>query len=205
MASIENKKMNVDKNQDLEASKARSKARVADFLDSLDPAIDRRDDAIASELANENSSARNKLRKIYALLSDVGVAVAPFVACRKGCSGCCKMNISLTSIEAERLAAASGRLMAHPYRTIFHREDKFAGVPCPFLVDDECSVYEARPYACRAHYSFDVSSYWCQPERAYEGEMAQLELGGAKKAYVDIALRTSIRGFADIRDFFPLD
>lgn len=197
--------MDIPETHDLEQAQAHSKARIAEFLSALDPAIDRRDDCIAQELANENASARTKLGKIYALLGDVSAAVGPYTPCKKGCSGCCKMNVSITSVEAQRLAAAAGRRMTQVRYPIAHPEERFAGVPCPFLVDEACSVYEDRPFACRAHFSFDSSSYWCQPERAYVGEMGQLELGGAKKAYVDIATRTSMHGFADIRDFFPLD
>jgi len=195
--------MDIDNKHDLEQARVRSKARVADFLRALDPVIDQRDDRIATDLAHENSSSRTKLRKIYALLGDVSKAAASHVPCGKGCSACCKMNISITSLEAERLAAVTGRRMVGLRHSVVQPEKKFSGVPCPFLVDDECSVYEDRPYACRAHFSFDVTSYWCQPERAYEGGMGQLGLGGANKAYLDIATGTSMRGFADIRDFFP--
>jgi len=196
--------MNNDDGQDFEIAKATSKARLADFLSVLDPAIDKRDDILGSTLLNENSSARSKLGKIYALLNDVGEAATRFVACGKGCAGCCKMNVSITSIEAERLAVVTGRKMARLHQPIAHVEDRFAGVPCPFLVDEACSVYEARPYACRAHFSFDTTAYWCQPERAYVGGMGQLTLGGATQAYVGIAERSSVGGFADIRDFFPI-
>lgn len=191
------------RDDDLERARATSNARVSEFLANLDPAIDRRDDLIASSLERENSSARSKLGKVYALLGDVSKAAAPYVACDKGCSGCCKMNVSITVHEAERLASASGRTMARVTRPVVHEEARFAGVNCPFLVNDECSVYEARPYACRAHFSFDDTAYWCQPERAYAGKMGLLGLGGAKQAYVNIAMRSQLRGFADIRDFFP--
>lgn len=195
--------MRASDTDDLERAQAQSNARVSEFLASLDPAIDRRDDLIASSLARENSSARSKLGKIYALLGDVGKAAAPYVACEKGCAGCCKMNVSISVIEAERLAAVTGRAMEPLQHPVSHDEAHFSGVDCPFLVNEACSVYEARPYACRAHFSFDSTAYWCQPERAHAGEMGQLELGGAKQAYMNIVMRSSLHGFADIRDFFP--
>lgn len=195
--------MGIREEDDLARAQAHSKARVSEFLARLDPAIDQRDDVIASTLARENSSARSKLGKVYALLSDVSEAAEKFVACGKGCSSCCKMNVSVTSIEAERLAALTGRAMARVAYPIVHEQARFAGIPCPFLVNEECSVYDARPYACRAHFSFDDTAYWCHPDRAYVGGMGQLELGGAKEAYLHIAGRSSLRGFSDIRDFFP--
>lgn len=197
------KQMGIREEDDLARAQARSKARVSEFLAKLDPAIDRRDDVIASTIALENSSVRSKLGKVYALLSEVSQAADGFVACGKGCSSCCKMNVSVTSIEAERLASLTGRAMARVQHPVAHAQARFAGVPCPFLVNEECSVYEARPYACRAHFSFDDTAFWCHPDRAYVGGMGQLELGGAKEAYLHIAGCSSLRGFADIRDFFP--
>lgn len=190
-------------NEQLERSIEQSNQRVKAFITALDPSIDKRDDSIAVELAFENSSPRSKLRKIYALLSDATENIQPFVACTKGCSACCKMNVSITSVEAESLATASGKKVAPVHRVPKHAEDKFSGVPCPFLIEDACSVYEVRPFACRAHHSFDLTSYWCQPERAYVKGMGMMRLGGAVQAYQAIATDTRLGGFADVRDFFP--
>lgn len=110
---------------------------------------------------------------------------------------------SISVIEAERLSVLSRRLMTPVKHPIRHSQEEFSGVPCPFLVDDKCSVYEARPYACRAHYSFDTSAYWCHPERSNKGEMSLLQMSGALQAYNEIVGSSPLRGFADIRDFFP--
>jgi Fe-S-cluster containining protein len=178
--------------------------RAAALVASIAPDLNARDDRIAAELARENASAKAKLGKLYRLAAEFAQAAVPFVPCSKGCAGCCKMNVSITSIEAQRLAAVSGKTMVDVRSPVTHSEAEFSGIPCPFLVDEVCSVYEVRPYACRAHFSFDVSSYWCQPERAYEDGMGVVELGGAKRAYVEIATKSPMGGFADIRDFFPV-
>ena len=187
----------------LEAARATSKARSQQFLAVLPSALDEWDDRIDTELVKMNASLKAKLGRIYRLVDAVSEVAAPYTACRKGCSGCCKMNVSITSHEAERLADVSGRKMVTVVRPPKHPEDKFAGVPCPFLVNDECSVYEARPFACRAHRSFDLDSYWCQPERAFVAGMGMVRLGGATKAYAAVTAATKLGGFADIRDFFP--
>ena len=180
-----------------------SMERAASLVASIAPDLNARDDRIAGELARENASAKAKLGKIYRLAAEFAEAAASFVPCSKGCAGCCKMNVSITSIEAQRLAEVSGRTMVDVRSPVTHSEAKFSSIPCPFLVDEVCSVYEVRPYACRAHFSFDLSSYWCQPARAYEDGMGVVELGGAKRAYLTIAMQSPMGGFADIRDFFP--
>lgn len=165
--------------------------------------LDARDDAIAERLRRENSSAKSKLGKIYTLMADLSHAVSPYVACGKGCSDCCKMNVSISDIEAERLSMISRKPMAVVKQPVLHSLEDFSGIPCPFLVNDACSVYDARPYACRAHFSFDTSAYWCHPERSNVGDMSLLQMGGARQAYDDVVVGSRLQGFADIRDFFP--
>lgn len=188
---------------ELEEAKTRSRTRLETFLSALPKELDARDDAIAEQLRRDNSSAKSKLGKIYALMSDLSQVVKPYVACSKGCSGCCHMNISISIIEAERLSVLSRKSMVKVKRPVRHPEGKFSGIPCPFLVESACSVYEARPFACRAHYSFDTDAFWCHPDRANAGEMSLLRMEGAREAYDFIVANSSLRGFADIRDFFP--
>lgn len=88
-------------------------------------------------------------------------------------------------------------------RTENYDEARFSGVPCLFFVNDECSVYESRPFACRKHLSFDVDSYWCQPVRSLVADMGMVRHGEAEAAYQGIVAATKLGGFADIRDFFP--
>jgi uncharacterized protein len=196
--------MDVENDGGLAAAQATSKARAAALMAALDPALDARDDAIQGQLARENSSAKSKLGKVYRLVDVFAEAARPFVACAEGCSACCKMNVSITSVEAQRLAAATGRPLATVREPVEHDLAEFSGVPCPFLVNDVCSAYEERPYVCRAHFSFDTSSYWCQPERAHAAPMKFVGLGGARNAYAAITVGTAMGGLADIRDFFPL-
>jgi Fe-S-cluster containining protein len=113
------------------------------------------------------------------------------------------MNVSITAAEAERLGQATGRVPAQLNRPVPHPLDHFRGFPCPFLADGECSVYAARPFACRHHLSFDASPYWCEPERSGVVELARVRLDGATQALLDVAESSRMGGFADIRDFFP--
>lgn len=194
---------NPDSAEEFEKARERSRSRLTTFLSILPKDLDARDDAIEETLRHDNSSAKSKLGKIYSLMSAVSQHVGPYVACGKGCSDCCKMNISISIMEAERLSTVSGKPMTTVKQPVRHTEDEFSGKSCPFLLGDSCSVYEARPYACRAHFSFDTSAYWCHPERSHRGEMTLLEMGGVRKAYDEIVVNSRLHGFADIRDFFP--
>jgi Fe-S-cluster containining protein len=77
------------------------------------------------------------------------------IACAEGCAGCC----SLSSVFA--VEACSMVLSADKRRKLFGRA-AFSGASlkppvsgeagrCPFLFDDRCLVYDARPVICRTH------------------------------------------------------
>lgn len=189
--------------QRLAVAKNTARARAQLFVSSVPKALVAKDHRIANALASQGLTPEAKIVQIFQLIDEFSAAAAPYAACKSGCAGCCKNNVAITSIEAERLATYSGRTAASLTKPIEHAPAEFSGIPCPFLVDERCSVYEVRPFACRAHRSFDADSYWCQPERALEGVLAQVKFAGAASAYVAVAKATSVGGFADIRDYFP--
>jgi len=90
------------------------------------------------------------------------------VACRAGCGTCCHVPVGVQAHEvllaAEFIQArfTGGDLEAVIARFADHRT-AFAGrgleeraalkIPCALLQDNSCSIYEARPEACRSHHS----------------------------------------------------
>ncbi|MEZ4524428.1 MAG: YkgJ family cysteine cluster protein [Desulfobacterales bacterium] len=106
------------------------------------------------------------------------LAVPDNIACKRGCSPCCTCNVTLTGLEAVRIAgyiltegktelidavkAASGRKRFQPGFTTNQMADFFMrgeDIPeeeidpawgvCPLLENDECMVYPVRPFGCR--------------------------------------------------------
>lgn len=88
------------------------------------------------------------------------------LACKKGCSHCCRVWISATAPEVLSIAkvvksrggAVVDRLMAAHSQTKDH--DFVARsrhpYPCPMLEQDICSIYESRPQPCRLAVSGDA-------------------------------------------------
>ncbi len=95
-------------------------------------------------------------------------AARAVVACRAGCGTCCRVPVGVQAHEvllaAEyiqthfppadlegAIARAAAHRAAFAGRTM--RERAALKSPCPLLRDESCSIYEARPEACRSHHS----------------------------------------------------
>ncbi len=84
--------------------------------------------------------------KVDAEVASISAKVASDLACRRGCSSCCEVSLTLSPVEAAAVRRALG-----PF------PDNRAPSPSPFpnkrcvMLDDAdgCAIYEARPLVCR--------------------------------------------------------
>jgi len=116
------------------------------------------------------SSAHKEFDRAYATAPAVA---RESVACRAGCGTCCHVPIGVLAHEvlivAQHVQArfSPPELDAVIARAAVHRE-AVAGRsnlertllkrPCVLLRDESCSIYEARPEACRSHHSNNVEA-----------------------------------------------
>lgn len=117
------------------------------------------------------------------------------LACQKGCSWCCSVKVTVSVAEVALVAAyIESNLSARERDELVERvrgayertkgltSDQRYSEPCPLLVDGRCSVYAARPLACRGWNSFDEES--CRraiQEPEYDGarvDLFQQQLAG---------------------------
>ena len=77
------------------------------------------------------------------------------VACKNGCSNCCK-NPTVPFTEPELMGIswfASEKLEGSTRERVKLRlYNHESTVECPFLLDNSCSIYEVRPLVCRQFY-----------------------------------------------------
>lgn len=95
----------------------------------------------------------------------------PELACRKGCSHCCRTFVSAAPVQIFAIADYIRNRRSEPAFqqarlttaeeatrgfTVDTRDG--AGIACPFLVESTCSIYPIRPPACRAHMSVSLDA-----------------------------------------------
>ncbi len=128
------------------------------------------------------------------------------IACKKGCSYCCHMEIGLSQVEADYIA---DRVGVPAKRLTSQREESNPdgwidpNKPCPFLRDGVCAIYPFRPMVCRTYVSFEDSNDKCRFDSTSKIHLIDREasLPGVLKAYAELVVQYG--GFlGDIRDFF---
>lgn len=164
--------------------------------------------------ANRANRAGKRIRLVLAAASAWGDEIAPISACRRGCYSCCHIPVVVTSAEARLLAAVSGRSMTIRQDSMTVQQfidgadhsalasgDEHRGIPCPFLADGDCSVYETRPAACRTHFSLAENDLLC---KVVPGHPAEVPFANATMIRaMAMAFTDPGEVLGDIRDFFP--
>jgi hypothetical protein len=135
------------------------------------------------------------------------------LACRAGCAACCVSKVVVVAPEVIRIAdhlratlppdafaALLVRVRAAAERTggLSRYERAEAGVPCPLLVDDACSVHAVRPLLCRGWTSVDAgacAAHFADPggvpvpeAHAPSYELGSAVLAGLGRAALDAGL-----------------
>ena len=158
-------------------------------------------------LLNANMSYKLKMAKAMLILDEMAGMIVPMTPCQKGCSFCCHQSLMITSWEAEQIEKLTGRQADQKVnyewgkgnaRDFMHR---YSGVPCTFLNNNVCSIYELRPIACRLHLSMDNSSDPCDLVNSPNARVPYFNFEDVKMALMGFLMMHDCR-FADIREFF---
>lgn len=180
-------------------------------LSVIGPAMDTR-----SRLAKRVLSAESRRKAVIWLrhaADALSTTVASEVACRPGCSACCRQGVLVSEAEADVIGKAIHRtpIRSPPSATIvsvdFGQEPeemdltRFDGVPCTFLMGDRCSIWRDRPVMCRLQASFDRDALLCEIVPNEQIQVPYVDARPEKALYlakVGVGML-----LADIRDWFP--
>lgn len=153
------------------------------------------------------ASTDTKVKRLIGVIHKISDIIEPIVACKKGCSHCCNMAVGISHWEATRI----GKFITRPPAKLkplnyaeqaefIHDIDKFKGVPCPFLVNHTCSIYEVRPLACMTNFNISDYPQICDLQNT-EIPVPTINLTKVWEAAAEVCIDPAI--FGDIRTFFP--
>lgn len=164
-------------------------------------------------LSESNADPFMVMDKLYEVADGMIKKAYPVNECQRGCSHCCYVAVHITGLEAQHIESRTG----HRVRQFKSgKSDPSTWEPCSFLKDNECSIYEHRPMACRAFLTFDDAEL-CTYDHFGENHwvLALSEPGGGGFDWLNqvffMVLTTYLRRyenwqvFADIRHYFGAD
>jgi Fe-S-cluster containining protein len=127
-------------------------------------------------------NAFTRIKQIYELVDAVIKEMEPMTVCRKGCAWCCAIPVEIMPIEI-RYIEANTKLKTQftGFIPIEGQEHNFGYCPLLDQHTATCTIYEHRPFNCRAFVVFDSPEY-CK--RGYEGEdISHWTNGGPENGY----------------------
>lgn len=163
--------------------------------------IQDRESRVADSIARLPGSAIKKLRALYQEMAVISEAIAPYVACKRGCTACCHYTVHLYPIEAELIEKRTQhQRLARP-----GAEEGFHGTPCPFLSGGQCGIYVDRPMSCRKHVALTHTAHWCDPARSRTVQLPMAKFSMVQAAFQQIIEKDGRTDYLDIRQAFGLE
>lgn len=187
----------MDQNE-VESSQMKSKATVEKIERLMPVTLKIKEEQFASTYLKHKGNSFSKLQHLYEFMDEIYGFVGNFVPCKKGCTHCCRIPVSISELEAEYIAKFTKNKRT---KAILPAE---TNSPCPFLQKGACSIYTARPFVCRQHVMLDDTSRWCHIDVCHEIKLTQLQFTEIREFY-DMLLHDSGKvNRVDIREAFRL-
>ncbi len=128
--------------------------------------------------------------------------IKPVAICQQGCSHCCYVPVEVTQLEARYIAQETNIPMIELQEIKTRAPTKES---CPFLRDNQCSIYQYRPLACRMFAALDDVKYCIAgniPHVIVNTQSTNIteHLMGL---FTHVSLSMKGAPYADIREWFP--
>jgi uncharacterized protein len=182
---------------DYHAARKIAEASRKTILGELPGEISERENRIFAETTTIEESPFFKLERIYSLLDDFLAFVSMYIPCHKGCSLCCRLKVSVSTIEAEHIQENLGIKKA----LVIESKHLF-GTPCPFLKSEACSIYKYRPYVCRKHLALFDDPKWCSLDLCGLYKFPSIRFTETEKSFEHLVAAHGGGFYCDIRQFF---
>lgn len=185
---------------DYEASQKVAMANYRKFARNFPHKLAKLEDGAAKRARNRRTPLFVRLEELYKSMDEVFAFVKAYTPCQKGCDSCCHYAVAVPGIEAAYMERKLGiRCDPMPMPNV-----KTHGLPCPFLADGSCSIYQHRPYVCRKHVALQPESFWCHPDRSNRQGSIMLRFTRFDEAMASLCVEFGTTESRDIRYVFPL-
>jgi len=164
---------------------------------SLPPDLLSKEDRFLEKIIRAKVGSLKKLEMLYGLMDELSKATSKFTPCKKKCSDCCYYAVSVSDVEVAYIEKNT----KHRCNKKLEPTRQFHGIPCPFLINGSCSIYNARPFVCRRHNTLTPNSYWCHHDRS-DQPFPKLAFSNIDGAFDVIRLETNPGKPSDIRQLF---
>jgi Fe-S-cluster containining protein len=128
---------------------------------------------IGKEKEEENWKFRSYLKgldieedELDKIVHEINNVVTAQIDCTK-CANCCKVFDPILDAEDVVKLSTSLRMNIDEFKTAYLLESKeeencynFNKVPCPFLKNNKCTVYENRPKVCESYPHLHKEEFW---------------------------------------------
>lgn len=179
----------------LKEDQAYARANCERLVTGFPATLLKQEGTIYTRLSQAKISPLKKLAAIYELLDSIGAYISPATPCKRGCSNCCHYSVTVSEVEIQFIEAHAKKKR---FKALLPRAD-FHGHACPFLKNNACSIYAARPFVCRRFHALAPTAEWCAPDKSFLGEFSQIQSSELESAFN--ALRGS-SPVVDIRQVF---
>lgn len=125
-----------------------------------------------AEAGQQDYEARVELSRMLLEPIEDEASESKMIACCKGCGHCCHLRIEAYDFELDTMYEYVQRELSSDQQAqikaavverypivkdLGDQEQRSINVRCPFLIDDQCSVYPVRPMSCAGYNSCDAS------------------------------------------------
>ncbi len=156
--------------------------------------LQQKEDIFFAKFSKHKGNTQTKLKYLYEFSDTLFGYVYQAVPCKKGCSYCCHIPVSVSEVEVTYIEKSTGIK-----RKNLPEFDTQLSVPCPFLKKNVCSIYEYRPYFCRVFVSVNETAAGCYPDVINKQESLMFGYGELQKSYFFLVREMNIQ---DIREVF---
>lgn len=182
---------------DVIASQLKAKATAEKIEHIMPAALKAKEEQFASTYLKHKGNSLSKLQYLYDFMEEIYGFVGNFIPCKKGCTHCCHIPVSISVLEAEYITKYTKNKQANTKLPIVEKD-----TPCPFLIKGACSIYETRPFVCRQHVMLDDTPKWCHINVCNEIKLTQLQFTEIREFYNSLLYDSKKGSRLDIREAF---